>query len=107
MAAESEVFQRTFRLLDDVLGDKAFKKWDGQGFSGKFLMSLFEVVATGVSGNLDAIESLGPADAQTFVTKRCKDLWSDDVFTRNSGAGVRGTTRLANLLPIANAYFRP
>ena len=104
---EADIFHRTFQLLDSALGDKAFKKWDGQAFSGKFLMSLFEVVATGVSKNLAEIESIDAVELTSFITQRCQDLWSHDVFTNNSGAGVRGTTRLANLLPLAAEYFRP
>jgi len=105
--AEADVFRRTFRLLNGANGDRVFRKWDGAAFSGKFLMSVFEVVATGVSKNIDAIEALGGTEAGEYVIRRCKDLWSDDVFNRNSGAGIRGTTRLANLLPMAGDFFKP
>lgn len=104
---EARVFQRTFGMLDRALGDKAFRKWDGQSFSGKFLMSVFEVVATGVSQNLEAIEALPEDERTRFVVQRCKDLWGNATFTKNNGAGVRGTTRLANLLPMAGAFFEP
>lgn len=107
LRGEADVFRRTFSLLDRAMGDKAFKKWDGTQFSGKFLMSLFEVVATGTSRNLEAIEALGESEAKDFIMTRCKDLWSDDRFIRNSGAGIRGTTRLANLIPMAEGHFRP
>jgi hypothetical protein len=106
MDAEGQVFLDTFRLLHDAMGGKAFKRWDGTGFRGKFLMSVFEVVAIGVSRNLSAIKALGDRKGE-FVEERCKALWSDPVFDRNSGAGVRGTTRLANLLPMAETFFRP
>ena len=105
--AEADVFRRTFQLLDRARGDKVFRKWDGRAFSGKFLMSVFEVVATGVSKNLDTIEALSTDKQTEFVVQRCKDLWSDSTFTRNNGAGVRGTTRLATLLPMAGSFFKP
>lgn len=104
-AAEEQVFTATFNLLNAALGAKAFKRWDGTDFKGKFLMSVFEVVATGVSHNLSAIRS--EADPAAFVTKRCQDLWQDTDFQRNSGAGVRGTQRLTNLLPMAKTFFAP
>ncbi len=104
---EENVFQRTFNLLDMALGADAFKRWNGTEFTGKFLMSLFEVTATGTSQNLDAIEALGPAPAAQFITERSKTLWDDPRFQHNSGAGIRGTTRLTNLLPMAKDYFRP
>ncbi len=105
-AAEAEklVFERTFGLLNAALGANAFKRWDGDRFAGKFLMSVFEVVALGVSKNIDQIETLddNPVD---FIVRRAKDLWQNEVFLQNSGAGVRGTTRLAKLLPMAQEFF--
>ena len=67
-------------------------------------MSVFEVVALGVSKNIDQIETLddNPVD---FIVRRAKDLWQNEVFLQNSGAGVRGTTRLAKLLPMAQEFF--
>lgn len=105
--AEKAVFARTFGLLGTVMGESAFKRWNGADFGGKFLMSVFEVVALGVSKNIDAIDALGDPGRQEFVRARCTALWQDATFTRNSGAGVRGTSRLANLLPMAEAFFRP
>lgn len=107
LTSEAGVFTRTFTLLETAMHDRVFRKWDGTAFTGKFLMSLYEVVATGVSANIDAIESLGAAESTAFIERRCKDLWGDETFTRNNGAGIRGTTRLANLLPMAPSFFRP
>jgi len=106
LADEKAVFERTFTALRDALNDDAFRRWDGQRFLGKFLMSVFEVVAVGVSQNIDEIEKLG-ANSSEFIAGRAKDLWSNDVFQKNSGAGVRGTTRLAKLLPLSKDFFRP
>jgi hypothetical protein len=100
---ETEVFERTFGLLQTTLGENAFKRWNGDRFVGKFLMSLFEVIAVGISHNINQIES--SADAVDFVVSRAKDLWQNEVFQQNSGAGVRGTTRLAKLLPMAKEFF--
>lgn len=35
--AEERVFKKTFDLLNDALGQNAFKRWDGNNFSGKLL----------------------------------------------------------------------
>ena len=106
-AREQDVFDRTFQLLNRHSGAGTFKKWDGFSFTGQFLMSVFEVVALGVSKNIDALESMGDPDLGDFIDRRRKELWADVRFTKNSGAGVRGTTRLRALLPIAEEYFRP
>jgi hypothetical protein len=91
--------------LEQALGTKAFQKWNGTKFSGKFLMSVFEVVATGVSQNIEVIDSL--SDPKSYVIGQCKALWSNEVFLHNNGAGVRGTTRLSKLLPMSKDFFKP
>jgi Protein of unknown function DUF262 len=107
MAQEADVFSRTFQFLDDALGDRAFKRWNGNAFSGKFLMSVFEVLATGVSRNVDALEQMDPQVRSDFVVNAAKGLWANPVFSANSGAGVRGTTRLSRLLPLAEQLLNP
>lgn len=104
---EKDLFNRTFSLLNSALGDKAFKRWDGDDFRGKFLMSLYETIAFGVSQNLEEIDRKSRKKSEEFVTSRAKALWSDEVFNKNSGAGIRGTTRLSSLLPLAKGFFKP
>ncbi len=104
-ASEHTTFDRTFQLLRSAMGENAFKRWNGADFTGKFLMSVFEVVALGVSVNIDAIESIGPDGWNAFVRRRCTDLWANATFNQYSGAGIRGTSRLANLLPMAADFF--
>lgn len=107
MATEAEIFTKTFQFLDDALGSMAFKRWNGNEFSGKFLMSVYEVMATGVSHNLAALEAMAQVARNEFIIKTARELWSKDNFLQNSGAGVRGTTRLTRLLPIAADLLRP
>lgn len=105
--AEKDVFEKTFTVLSDALGSDAFKRWDGEGFKGKFLMSVYEIMATGTSKNIDAIMSMPQPARKAFLQGKAKALWENQTFRANSGAGVRGTTRLANLLPIAEEFLRP
>ncbi|RYY45748.1 MAG: DUF262 domain-containing protein [Chitinophagaceae bacterium] len=102
---EEWVFQRTFEVLNEALGESTFKKWDGARFKGKFLMSLFEVIAPGVSKNIEMWLGVNPEDRRNSIADKSKQLWQNEAFVRNNGAGVRGTTRLANLLPLGGGYF--
>ncbi|MFY2823923.1 DUF262 domain-containing protein [Ruegeria sp. MALMAid1280] len=104
--SEESAFNRTFQFLADALGSDAFKRWNGNSFTGKFLMSVFEVTTKGVSENIDAIEGLGD-QRNAFIVAKCKALWDNEVFAQNSGGGVRGTTRLSRLLPMAVNFFAP
>jgi hypothetical protein len=105
--SEGDVFTKSFQYLDEALADRAFKRWNGQAFTGKFLMSVFEVLATGVSRNLTALDAMPAAARSAFILGAAKALWNNNVFTTNSGAGVRGTSRLAKLLPIAADLLNP
>ena len=105
--AEKLCFHKTFEILNGVFGANAFKRWDGNEFKGKFLMSLFETVAYGVSENLADIDNMNQAEVSEFLVDTTKGLWDDYEFTSNSGAGVRGTTRLSRLLPMAKEKFKP
>ena len=102
---EGERFRDTFDLIYRSLQEKSFRRWDGSRFAGKFLQSVYEVVATGVAQNLGRFLELVPEEASKVIEQRAKDLWNDEVFRRYSGAGVRGTSRLANLLPMAKDFM--
>ncbi|MGE8143133.1 DUF262 domain-containing protein [Novosphingobium sp. NPDC080210] len=105
--AEEERFKRTFTLLHAALGQDAFKRWDGEKFQGKFLISVYEVLAPGVAKNIDAIEALGDEASKEFVRKKASALWANETFQKSSGGGTRGTTRLVNLLPMSEDFMKP
>ena len=107
MEREGDIFNRTFSLISNALGTDAFKKWDGNRFLGKFLISVFEVLATGISKNIDAIEQLPPTEQNEFIINKAKTLWDNTVFLQYTGAGVSGSARLANLIPLAETFLRP
>lgn len=102
---EANIFHRTFRVLREAMGADAFKRWNGEHFVGMFLMSAYEIVAYGISRNIDQVEAIPQQEQKKFIRRRVIDMWNDPKFQHNSGAGVRGTTRLRNLLPMANKYF--
>lgn len=100
-------FRDTFNLLDSSLGASAFRRWDGTEFRGKFLMSVFEVIGLGTFQNVEAIKEIPEADKNGFFEEKAKTLWDNVTFQVNSGGGVRGTTRLTNLLPMARNFMCP
>jgi hypothetical protein len=46
-------------------------------------------------------------EQKKFILQAAKTLWHNDIFKKNSGAGVRGTTRLSRLLPLAKQHLNP
>jgi Protein of unknown function DUF262 len=107
LVQERDLFEWTFNTLQQVVGDKVFTKWDGQRHLGGFSISAFDAIAYGVASNRDAIADLPEGERQEWLAGRARELWTDEVFRTNSGSGVRGTTRLTNLLPHAVQLFRP
>ena len=99
------VFSSTFDIIHKALGEDSFRRWDGNSFSGKFLHSVFEVVAIGIARNLDQHTDLDNEEMKKLIVQRSQELWSNETFKRYSGAGVRGTDRLANLLPMAKDFM--
>jgi hypothetical protein len=104
---EREIFIDTFDSIHTALGDKAFRRWEGSKFTGKFLMSVFEVLAFGLSMNLSKVSKLSSSQRGAYIQKRAKDLWDEDVFRKYSGPGVRGSDRLSHLLPMAKEFMKP
>jgi len=107
LVQERDTFNWVFGELSRLLGDGAFKKWDGARHLGPFTISAFDAIAYGLAVNRAEIEKMLPDARDTWIVGKVRGLWSDKTYQSNSGSGVRGTTRLMNLLPWAKAYFRP
>lgn len=104
---ELALLEWTFDLLVQEVDVAVFKKWDGAQFSGKFLISAFDAIAYGVARNRLNIEAMEPVSRRLWLSQKVKSMWINGNFLTNSGQGVRGTTRLTNLLPFGEAYFQP
>lgn len=100
---EEAIFRATFHLFRDVLGDNSFRRYDvrKKEFKGGFLVSAFEVLALGV-GHRDPtrnkIESYS-------LEQAARDIWSASTFLKNSGAGVRASTRIKQTIPLGRAAY--
>lgn len=101
---EEEIFKSTFDIINDSMGSNAFKRYDGTKFLGPFLISAYEVVATGISWNIEEIKAI---DYKQFIMDKVKSMWEKETFKTYSGAGVRGTTRIEKLFPFAKVFFKP
>jgi len=104
---EEEIFKKTFDLVKKALGEDAFKKWDGSRFKGRFLISVFEIIANGISKNIDSIEKMKEDKKIEFIRNKSIEIWSNQTFKSYSGQGISGSTRLSKLLPIAEGFMKP
>lgn len=107
LEAEEEIFRWTFGELRSAMGDGAFRKWDGTRHVGAPLLSAFEVIAVGVAANRDSLILMDAEPRHEQIKTRARGIWTNTIFTENSGMGVRGTTRLATLIPFGKELFNP
>ncbi|WP_426712114.1 DUF262 domain-containing protein [Cronobacter muytjensii] len=99
--SESDIFYRTFTLLEKSIGQNAFKKFDNGSFSRNFLISSYEIITHGISRNIDIYEKY---TTDTIVQKVIA-LWQNDDFVRYAKAGVSAPSRLIKTLPKATSWF--
>ena len=98
------LFDDTFAVLDEVLGDEAFKRFSIKKgkHEGGFLLSLFEVIALGVAYNI----ANNTLCEKAKIVEKARSVWSDKNFTDWATAGVTATRRLPKLIPYGRNLFK-
>lgn len=107
MKKYSALFNKTFEFISSALGEDAFRKYfpAEKKHKGPFSIALFEFVSVGLAKNINAY-SIGNASDLKKFRKKVLELSSDQIFLRNSGSGVRGSTRIPKLMPYCINYFQ-
>lgn len=100
-ATETDIFIRTFKLINSSLGPNAFRRFENNTYSGGFLISPYEAITHGVSRNISSLENSNPEVLRSAVIK----MWEDSRFRDNARGGVRGSTRVTKILPIVDEWF--
>lgn len=95
-----EIFNRTFRLLNEAMGEDAFRRFNGTKNLGPFSIACFEFVTSGVSANIDLWE-----DNPDRLADRVRSVWSASEFRDNSGTGVSPRRRVPRLVLNSRLYF--
>ncbi len=98
-------FQQTFQLLTLALGSDALKQHSAGQFKGRVGLTALEIVAVGISANLEAIQKL--SDPATFVRHQTVQLWTEAQVKMFSRPGLRGTQRIRKTLPFGKEWFKP
>lgn len=105
---EEEEFNKTFEILDFVLGENAFKKYDQKKdvFLGRFLISGFEAVAYGLGKNIAKYKNIPLDDnLKESLINKIKGIWTNTDFQNKSGSGMPVTQRIPTLVPIGEKAF--
>lgn len=105
---EEERFSFIFSLIRDTLGDSAFKRYDPskERFAGKFSISAFEAITSGLARNLSHWHALLPAERGPKLEAQVKAMWSDDQFNRRSGSGWPANRRIPHMIEVGTRFFK-
>lgn len=102
-----KAFEETFKLLDDALGQGAFKKYDvnSNQFNGPINFSIYEILIAGIGKNI-----LAWSKAQkTIIKESLKDklikMYSSKEFEQISKIGTTVSKRLKNAINYADKVF--
>lgn len=95
-------FDLTFSTLNQILGEKTFKKYNGADFKGKFLESAFEAVSVGLASN---IEQYNLPLENDLILNKIRSLYDEEVYIQTSGSGSNAKSRIPKLVPFAKNYF--
>ncbi|WP_433313271.1 DUF262 domain-containing protein [Micromonospora sp. CA-269861] len=104
--------EREFKDLFKVLsasGAEVFRRYNRpkKKASGAFSVSAFEAATLGVASHLAAWQDVAPERRASRLKVRVSELWNDSEFNKNSGAGVRATTRIPKMGSIGSRIFLP
>lgn len=98
---EASKFKLVFDLVEAELGETAFRRTKRGKIVGSFSDAAYEAIIVGARANLAKLTK-----SQGALKKLADDLWAMPDFVKNTGAGVRGTTRVSKIIPFSKSYFK-
>lgn len=99
--AEKKIFESTFSIINEVMGDEAFSKFDvkSQRFKGNFLNGAFEFVAIALGRK----EGQLPSD-NFDLRNRIINIWTNEI-KGNEWKGANAAARLIKTLSLGDILY--
>ena len=103
--AMSEFFGRTFKILNETLGEDSFKRYSTskQKHEGAFSVALFELISSGVAFFLRSNGTDEAAKSKLLAIVQA--LPDDDRYSEATKHGVRAVSRFPRLIELARELF--
>jgi hypothetical protein len=103
---ESAAFKFTFAKLAETLSEDSFRRFDQSKNRrlGKFLLSVYEVMALGLGNNYERCLALDKIPNIDLVSQ---NLWINEEFKQYSGSGVRASSRIPHTVPLGRKITAP
>lgn len=103
--AEIKLIDKTFAIINEVLGDNSFNKYDKESerYKGGFQISLYELLATGAYRSIK--EGVDDEKVKQIISSTAKSAPYNDVFNKYSGSGTKASYRWPRMLELVKEYF--
>jgi hypothetical protein len=108
--SEQARFEFIFDALETALDDGAFKRYDETKgvFQGRFSISAFEAIASGLAVNEAAWRKVVDIDARSEALRDCaKAVWRDEVFRERAGGGKAANRRIPYMAEVGRRLLVP
>lgn len=103
--SETRYINKTFLLINEVLNDNSFNKYDRETdrYKGGFQISLYELIATGA---YHLVKSGGDeTKIKELILSVSKSAPYDEVFSKYSGSGSKASYRWPRMHDLVKEYF--
>ncbi|WP_406225470.1 DUF262 domain-containing protein [Streptomyces anulatus] len=100
-------FMDIFSWLDEALGESSFKRYDVTKckHSGRFTVSAFEAVTTGLGLNYAQWKQLDDGVRPRLLRQRVQNVWTDETFRSRAGAGKSAELRIPHMFEVGQKVF--
>jgi hypothetical protein len=101
---EIAIFKRLFDLLDEILGEDSFRKFNkSKGvFEGAFSQSSFEAITSGLADNILLFEG----DYKNNLKAKIEKMYDEAGFIENSIRGKKALSRIQGMIKFSCEYFK-
>lgn len=94
-------FNRTFKLLNDILGEDSFKKYSDSKHKGAFLVGAFQAIAPGIYANIDNVQKM----TEDKIRNKVRAFYHENTYIDSTKRGVRAVPRFCDLTCFGKEYF--
>lgn len=95
-----EKFSRIFSLLNDILGENTFKKYQDDRFKGPVMLAGFESIIPGLFLYIDYWEL-----HKNVLIERIKQIYTQEAFINATRRGTRALDRMTQLIKFSRVWF--
>lgn len=95
-------FNKTFKLLNSLLGEDSFKKYTDNKHKGAFLVGAFQGIAVGIYHNIDDLLNYD----NEILKNKIRSFYEQKKYEECMGKGVRAVPRFKELTIFGKEFFR-